>query len=343
MKYKNKSLVITTIAKDNNFVLKKYSKIAIKNKIQFVVIGDKKSPKNFFLNGIDYYSLKKQKKLNFKLAKILPINHYSRKNIGYLIAMQNKSDCIIETDDDNIPLKNFLSNNNTNQKTFLLKNKGWVNIYNFFSDKNIWPRGFALEELKKATPRKGKLIKLESYIQQGLADLNPDVDAIYRLTNKLPINFFKKINSVSLGNGSICPFNSQNTTWIKPAYPLMYLPSYCSFRMTDIWRSFVAQRVAWSCGWSIMFHKSSVFQKRNVHNLMNDFIDEIPGYTHNYKIMQKLVMLKLLPGTKNLKKNMLKCYKEFIKMNLINKREILLLNKWFEDIERINKNFNLTD
>ncbi|MHC4265647.1 MAG: STELLO glycosyltransferase family protein, partial [Planctomycetota bacterium] len=68
------------------------------------------------------------------------------------------------------------------------------------------------------------------------ADDNPDVDAVYRLTQRLPLTF-RKDRRLALGNGSKCPFNSQNTTWFPDAYPLLYLPAYCSFRMTDIWRS----------------------------------------------------------------------------------------------------------
>src|ERR1700691_4694073 len=88
--------------------------------------------------------------------------------------------------------------------------------------------------------------------------------------------------------GACCPFNSQNTTWFKEAFPLLYLPYYCSFRMTDIWRSFVAQRIAWTCGWPVLFHQSTMRQERNDHNLMNDFRDEISGYNNNALICNSL-------------------------------------------------------
>ena len=55
-----------------------------------------------------------------------------------------------------------------------------------------------------------------------------------------------------------CPFNSQNTAWWRDAVPLLYLPAYCSFRMTDIWRSFVAQRIAWENGWRLLFHEPTI-------------------------------------------------------------------------------------
>jgi len=335
MNIEKKALIITTIASSNNYILKQYAKIALKNNIEFIVIGDKKSPLKFSLRGANYFSLKKQKSLKFSLSKILPVNHYSRKNLGYLIAMQNSPQIIVETDDDNIPLKNFFSQKKTTkQKTYILKKSGWVNVYKYFSKERIWPRGFALEELNNPIPKKMKKSKIISPIQQGLADENPDVDAIYRLTCKLPITF-KASQNISLGSGSICPFNSQNTGWLKEAYPLMYLPSYCSFRMTDIWRSFIAQRIAWTCDWSILFHKSTVVQKRNSHNLMRDFQDEISGYENNYKIMNNLMKLKLRTGIKNIKYNMLLCYKELVRIKLIDKKEIRLLNAWFLDLKKV--------
>jgi hypothetical protein len=335
MNSKKKALVITTIASSKNLILRKYAKISLKNNIDFIVIGDKKSPSKFLLKGANYFSLQKQKTLNFKLSKILPINHYSRKNLGYLMAMQNNPPRIIETDDDNIPLKNFFSKKKiTKQDTYVSENAGWVNVYKFFTKQHIWPRGFALEKINTPLTKKLKISKITYPIQQGLADENPDVDAIYRLTGSLPIKF-NSTKNIALGKGSVCPFNSQNTEWHKQAYPLMYLPSYCSFRMTDIWRSFIAQRVAWTCDWGILFHNSTVIQKRNVHNLMHDFEDEISGYRNNYNIMKNLIKLKLKPGIKNIQYNMILCYKELVLMNLINKKEIRLLNAWFLDLKNI--------
>ena len=335
MNRKKKALVITTISSSKNFILKKFAKIALRKNINFIIIGDKKSPSKFSLKGANYFSLQKQKSLNFNLSKILPVNHYSRKNLGYLIAMKNNPEIIIETDDDNIPLKNFfLKKITTKQKTYVSKKAGWINVYKFFTKKHIWPRGFALEKINTPLFKKLKLSKIVCPIQQGLADENPDVDAIYRLTSLLPIKFNSSKN-ISLGNGSICPFNSQNTAWLSQAYLLMYLPSYCSFRMTDIWRSFIAQRIAWTCGWSVLFHNSTVKQKRNVHNLMRDFEDEVSGYENNFKIMSSLIKLKLKPGIKNIKYNMLLCYKKLVSMNLINKKELKLLNAWFKDLKNI--------
>src|SRR5688572_7805235 len=73
--------------------------------IDFLVIGDQRSPNDFRLDGCRFVSVEEQQSLSFRLAGLLPVNHYSRKNLGYLLS-RNK-DLIVETDDDNLPKENF--------------------------------------------------------------------------------------------------------------------------------------------------------------------------------------------------------------------------------------------
>ena len=158
------------------------------------------------------------------------MRNYARKNIGYLIALSEGTEVIIETDDDNLPQIGFWQMRVRKQDAPTSKGAGWINVYRYFSDANIWPRGFPLTEVGSLAPTLDTLqiTKSDCPIQQGLADENPDVDAIYRLILPLPQNFAKDVY-VALARGSWSPFNSQNTTRWKDAAPLMYLPSYCSF------------------------------------------------------------------------------------------------------------------
>lgn len=331
---KNYSLVITSIAPASNSVLKYYAETASKHNVSFIVIGDEKSPSGFFLPNCDFYSINQQNSLGFKLAKLLPRNHYVRKNLGYLIAMQNGTEVIIETDDDNIPLSNsdkFWSNREKEIEAMHVSQTGWTNVYNFFTDKTIWNRGFSLRNLHKKTVQVTNYRKVVAPIQQGLVEENPDVDAIFRLSHNLPVRFNKGI-SIACGENSISPFNSQNTTWFKDAFPLMYLPSFCSFRMTDIWRSFIAQRIAWTCGWSVLFHESTLKQLRNAHDILKDFEQEIPGYLNNDKIMDSLIDLDLRQGSEHIFENTLRCYREMVRLNIFQEKELSLLDAWFNDI-----------
>jgi hypothetical protein len=70
---------------------------------RLIVVGDKKTPDNWHYKNIDYISVVQQEELGYKLAKVIPYNHYCRKMLGYLKAIQNGSEFIVDADDDNIP------------------------------------------------------------------------------------------------------------------------------------------------------------------------------------------------------------------------------------------------
>ncbi len=329
----NFPVIITSISNSDNQILKTWGKKA-KDRNQIVyLIGDRKSPRDFNISGIEFYSIENQKKLPFKFARLLPENHYSRKNLGYLIAIKERYKIIVETDDDNIPYSSFWQPRILEHQAISITNCGWVNIYSEFTNENIWPRGFPLEKIKEQNELHKEKKKITAPIQQGLADLNPDVDAVYRMTGKLPVKF-KKNHKIALGPGSFCPFNSQNTTWFSQAFPLMYLPSYCSFRMTDIWRSFIAQIIAYHYGWHILFHSPTVYQERNEHNLLRDFEMEIPGYLNNDRIINSLIETEL---TNDIYENLFRLYKVMINNHWIEEKELFLLEAWIEDIQKFDR------
>ncbi len=332
----SKSLIITSIANDKHPILIQFAEECKKRNLPFIVMGDTKSPAEFNLDGCDFWSVARQQTLPFELAKIAPTRHYSRKNLGYLLAIKNGVTELVETDDDNIPREEFWSEKQSDVKSHVFENTGWVNVYHYFTKSFIWPRGYPLEELQKKQTELSTLKNeiIHCPIQQGLADENPDVDAVYRLTYPLPLSFELK-NKIALGKNAWSPFNSQNTHWFKEAFALMYLPSYCSFRMTDIWRSYVAQRIAWECGWSVLYHESTVWQERNEHNLMKDFEDEIPGYSNNLNICKELQALVLKPGKEHIYENLIVCYQKLIEINVVGKEEITLLNAWIADLSKI--------
>ena len=330
------ALVITSIAGSEHPVLNDYAAKCRQQGIPFYVMGDRISPDNFQLDGCEFYSLQRQRETGFRLVNELPERHYGRKNIGYLLAIQNGARIIIETDDDNYAREDFWHSRQRTIQAHRLDAAGWVNVYAHFTNANIWPRGFALEHLQDHVRplQEFPIGEIDAPIQQGLADENPDVDAIYRLTLPLPLSF-DRTASVALGKGTWCPFNSQNTTWFEDAFPLLYLPSHCSFRMTDIWRSFVAQRIAWENNWHIWFHPATVYQERNMHNLMRDFADEISGYINNKKIADTLAGLPLQPGKVHLGDNLLRCYEALVGLGLVGEKELALVEAWNADLTEL--------
>ncbi len=329
------AVVVTSISAPNRS-LAALAEGALSHQFRFIVVGDTKSPPDFELDGCDFYDVARQQDSGFSYAKICPTRSYARKNIGYLLAMAAGAPQILETDDDNIPRAPFWGKRELNVQAQRLASAGWANVYRYFTDAMIWPRGLPLDAVQTALPDFNSLASssAECPIQQGLADGDPDVDAIYRLILPLP-QHFRTDRRVILDEGSWCPFNSQNTTWFPQAYPLMYLPAHCSFRMTDIWRSFVAQRIAWENDWSILFHEPTVWQDRNDHSLMRDFADEVPGYLNNRAICAKLDSLDLKPGAESIPENLRICYRALVEGSWVGEGEIELLDAWLADLSTL--------
>jgi hypothetical protein len=331
------ALVVTSIASPNP-VLKSLAEGCMARGAKFIVVGDKKSPGGFELQGCDYFSLERQKTLPFRYALECPEGSYTRKNIGYLLAIDAGAKFIVETDDDNFPLESFWGERKRVVIGKSVDNKGWVNAYKFFADEFIYPRGFPLDKARDKElhhPPKENPAGKECLIQQGLADGNPDVDAVYRMLYPLPFEFLKA-SPLILESGCWCPFNSQNTTFFPEVYPLLYLPAHCSFRMTDIWRSFVAQRILWTCDTAVSFHEATVFQERNEHCLQRDFEEEIPGYLNNFKIAEELNSLHLENGISHIPENMRICYDRLCSVGIIGAKEMTLLEHWLNDIAQLN-------
>lgn len=311
--------IITTINKPTKAIEELYKRF----RNNLIIVGDAKTPLDW-----NYFGLQPIR-LSDKLYA--PCSHYARKNLGYLLAIKNKAEYIYDTDDDNIPNDNWKVRELNTQANVSIS-EGWYNVYDLFSGKFIWPRGFSLSHLEYF-PSCGKVRNVRSSIQQGLADGDPDVDAIWRMTRGKPQEF--EVNkSVYLKQNTWCPFNSQSTWWFPAAYPLLYLPVHATFRMTDIWRSFVAQRCLWEIGEGVTFHSpSEVFQDRNEHNLLKDFEDEIPGYLHNPTIVEILSDLTLKEGEGFICENMLSCYEALVENNILHQREILSVKQWIKDYE----------
>ena len=325
----NKWIVITTINKPQ-VAIHAISKMCEAEGWRCIVVGDKKTPADWESNYIDYLSIDDQVRLYPELAKLLPYNHYCRKNIGYLYAIDNGAEVILETDDDNIPKDNFGKLLDRVVQGRLVGGADWINVYKYFNDDLIWPRGNPLDSIHESGIVLDKQYVSDCSIQQFLADGDPDVDAIYRLLYKSEVNF-QDNPPVLLDKGSWCAFNSQNTLFYKESFPMLYLPCHVSFRMTDIWRSFVAQAVLWSKGENISFHLPTVTQVRNQHSLIKDFEDEIDGYLNNRKICELLVETsKNWSNQLSTKQRVFDGWVTLKNGGFINDEEICILKEWMK-------------
>ena len=314
------------------------------------MIADQKSTVPWSHPNIKYVSIEDQLKGEFsQLASLLPKNHYSRKNLGYLLAVGSNAEWIYETDDDNFPKEGILWNDQKfmQSRQVVMNTSGWANPYQEFRPTdsegnivNIWPRGLPLEAIK-STDFKGKSetnsIGAVSYtpLISGLVDGDPDVDAIYRLTSTLPINFLEDNLVITLGEDTFAPFNSQNTFWHSSLISLMYLPITTAFRVTDILRSYVCLAILQAKNTTISFISSNAVQIRNEHNLIHDFKDELLLYTDADRIMKSLK--EVVSERMSYEENLIACYLKLNQMKIVENNELLVLNAWLRACDHVSK------
>lgn len=322
-------VVITTIFPPSEAVLQLRS-LGVR---EIVVVGDKKTPPGWRAEGVHFYSWDDDGLKSFESFHVTPINHYSRKNLGYLKAIELGADNIFDTDDDNIPLASFgfppfsLTAMTTEERL------GFINSYSFFTSQRIWPRGLPLAQI---TRDDSELPLTEEQVEigvwQGLANGDPDVDAIYRLTSDEAC-IFEERPPVVLGHGTWSPFNSQSTLFRRELFPLLYLPVSVSFRFTDILRSYVAQPIMWAMGYRLGFTKATVFQKRNPHDYLSDFVSEIPMYLSKDSLKDKLFEMQSTPGSTL--ERLARSYALLRHEEVVSDVEKVALDAWVADCRRL--------
>lgn len=295
-----------------------------------MVAGDRKSPARWSCGATAYLSPADQEKLGYRLLKLLPWNHYCRKMTAYLWAAKTGAEVLADTDDDNIPLKGWDFPSFSGKFDTLSAKPGFVNVYKFFTRQHIWPRGLPLRLVSApGAPAKTALRKCEVGVWQGLADEDPDVDAIYRLTINKPC-YFGVRRPLVLPEGVLSPFNSQNTFFRRELFPLLYLPAFVTFRFTDILRGLVAQPVMWAAGYRLGFTKATVIQKRNPHDYMKDFESEIPCYRYCEEA-PALAGAAVKKG-RSVACNLQAAYAALHRRGIVEARELRLLDAWLRDI-----------
>jgi hypothetical protein len=322
-----KCIIITTINDYKNTFIEDY----LKYDYDIIVVGDLKTPHKSYYNKNIIYIHPESNSINCDaFCNKLPFNHYSRKNIGYLYAIKNNYDVIFDTDDDNCPLENFKDWNKLTD-TKLITEPKFPNIYSLFTNIHIWPRGFPLELINKNEEIKinnDNIIHSNVGIYQSIANNDPDVDAIFRLTNQ---NYKKNIifdegKSFILNKNIYTQGNTQITFWVcKDIFHLLYIPCTVSFRFCDILKMYIAQKCMWEYNKQMCYISPIAKQIRNDHDLMKDFVSEYSMYSSIFDIINTIFENIKLNGNKE---DIIIIYKNLLEYNIVQKEEIDILKEW---------------
>lgn len=326
-----KFIVITSINQPTEAIIKFAAVVGW----EMIMVGDEKTPRDWHQEGVTYLSPADQERLGYELHDFLPRNHYGRKMLGYLYAMNHGAEVIYDTDDDNLPTPTWGVPSFVGSFPKSPDHLGFINIYKSFTNQEIWPRGLPLDLVRdeRATLKDESLVSADVNVGvwQGLADEDPDVDAVYRLTNNTPC-YFRDRAPLVLGAGTASPFNSQNTAFQRSTFPLLFLPSYVTFRYTDILRGLVAQPILWQAGMNLGFHGATVVQKRNPHNYLKDFESELPCYLSARDAFA--TVMTAVNNENSVEDNLKQAYVALRDRKIVTPRELELLEAWLHDVKR---------
>lgn len=279
-----KFIVTTTINKPTEAT----QKFCKKKDWFFIIVGDKKTPEEEYRqleknhSNVKYLSHEEQDHLYPELSSMTGWNTIQRRNIGFVHAYRYGADIVATVDDDNIPYEHWGKNVYINQEIVCDYFETSDNVFDPLSvtDTNfLWHRGFPIELLKTKNNvvYKGKRSR-RVLIQADLWDGDPDIDAMARLTYKTLVKY--NINTPFFSN-KISPFNSQNTFLARGVIPFYFVwPSVG--RMDDIWSGYHIQTRFKD---NLIYAPASVYQERNVQDLITNLEKEIIGYRHTYEFV----------------------------------------------------------
>jgi len=318
-----------------------------------VVVGDKKTNDSEWLEWaglhaerVFYLPIDTQASLGYAITDVTPANHFSRKNIGYLFAIQHGAELIYDFDDDN-ELK-------LNASVFdaLWLGSG-VNVSTFSSDHHLfnpypsfepsdldgvsqhaWPRGFPLEFVQDAGTFNVTLTRTDAPIGvfQSLADVDPDVDALYRMTQSLPLWFDREGLILRVPEGVFSPWNAQATVFTRDAFWGLIMPISVTGRVADIWRSYVTERLLWIAGLSVAFTSPWVEQYRNPHNYFVDYLAELDLYSRSNELIGELIRFE---PAEDLQAAYLRIMERLVQAGFLDDADLRLARHWVHDLHRM--------
>jgi hypothetical protein len=264
---------------------------------ELVVIGDLKTPKDYRLARGRYLDPPAQEKYDKELSDAIGWNCIQRRNFGLLVAHDMKADMVAVVDDDNIPLSGW-------GEDLMVGREVEVNYYETelpafdpvgaTNHPTLWHRGFPLQLLPKRDYRKKSKKRVKVDVQADFWNGDPDIDAVCRMEHAPVCEFDPR--AFPIASNRLSPFNSQNTFLAGAMLKDYFLYPHIG-RMDDIWAAYYVQ----AKGYRVVYGKASVFQDRNVHNLVRDMQQEYLGYENNLAIVEALpknaeALLAFLPG-----------------------------------------------
>lgn len=249
-----------------------------------VVIGDRKSPADYRLERGRYVGPEEQERMAPALSDAIGWNCIQRRNFGFLVAREMGAELVAVVDDDNIPLPHWGTDIRVGKPTELLEFDPKDPAFDPVGATNyphIWHRGFPLEYIPTRDYTRVRRTTITPMVQADFWNGDPDIDAICRMEHRPECEFDDAVFPFTSTKPG--PFNSQNTIIHASLLADYFLFPHVG-RMDDIWASYYVQAL----GHRVLYGRATVYQDRNVHDLIRDMKAEYLGYENNRRLIDAL-------------------------------------------------------
>ena len=270
------------------------------------VVGDRKTPvsvyelcKDITRNGLftTYLDCDCQENLADRFSPFyerLPWNNETRRNIGYLCALEHGCVRLISIDDDNWPTNDdFIGGHSQTGGVYegliAQDESGFYNVCQHLEmvpAREVFPRGYPFR-LRGSTASPTFRRASESTIIGVTAGLwlnEPDIDATTWLNGRVKAMSYVGEPTISLAQSTWTPINTQNTSVIRELIPAFLcvpmgwdVPGGKIQRYGDIWGGYFLQSVLRETPWVVSFGRPLVDHRRNPHDYVDDLRHEFWG------------------------------------------------------------------
>ena len=210
-----------------------------------------------------------------------------------------------------------------------------------------WPRGLPLADIKKeqcsnTTVTNTKLQVKSIAVLQSLAEVQPDVDAIFRITMSMPRPFAfirtDETRPLMIPSGVLTPYNAQATLHFESAFWALLLPITVHGRVSDIWRSYLAQRLFWDCDLQVGFTaRPLVVHERTEHSDLGDLDAERDLYMKSEHLVKFLGSWKATGTT--LAERIEELWIALYERQYIELKDVELVQHWLQSLFQVGYTF----
>lgn len=269
--------------------------------VTIIVIPDRKTPPALFEQchrltergaQVICPSLSEQEAYLAKLQldRLILYDSDHRRNVGFLMALDNGCDFLISIDDDNIcrPDSHFLAEHAVvcrGETAFetVDSTTGWFNICDLMDvqPETVYPRGFPYRFRRQDPTLRCRPDTGQIHLNGGLWLGEPDLDGITWLANPARAVSFGG-RSIVLGSKTWSPINTQNTALHRGAIAAFYflrmgyrIAGMRIDRYGDIFSGYFCQACVRRLGYRVRIGTPVVDHIRNKHDYLRDLTNEL--------------------------------------------------------------------